>query len=373
MDPSSPLTTSLSTEENLLIRTGCRILESECKQSTFRFWGKVYGTQNDYYIVQSTIIHPFQMPTTYYSRDARIWQTLPAVKPSLRKTSPRLNGMFTGDPTFTSNFIEYHYAGENYYEPSTTSVKEEERLAYLVYCIDSEGFLIPKGSCGLDEKGFLVTNPAYDGMTHEQCRHLSSYLLYQPFSVQKTGPGFEDIGIADPGHNVLKPLSDTLPQDVVNPYGPWLFRQADDEDCVVMENTHWPGLFFWHSVETISYGRCYFGRGDKNIDVPFILSSPEDQDWVVDIGVVPDYDWKAPPFDAITVAEDFFAAEEARLEKLLPPLPEPKKPAVNGPEGESDGEKTEDPSTADETGTSGEPTSAEVTDASDQEEGEEQK
>lgn len=144
----------------------------------------------------------------------------------------------------------------------------------------------------------------------------------------------------------------------------------------MMENTQWPGLFFWHSVDTVSHGRCYLGRGDKNIDAPFMLGSPDDQDWVVDIGIVPDYDWRAPPTTAIAAAEDWFVQEEARLEKLLPPLPEPKTPSLKDgerAEGERDGsEKTDDPSTADETAdettASGEPTSAEVTDFSDQEE-----
>ena len=162
--------------------------------------------------------------------------------------------------------------------------------------------------------------------------------------------------------------------------GPWLFRDAEDENCVILESTQWPGLFFWHSVDTVQHGRCYFGRGDKNIDTAFILGNPEDQDWVVDIGIVPDYDWKAPPMAAIAAADDWFTQEEARLEKLLPPLPEPKKPSLKtggeAAEG-NEGETTDDPSSGDENSeeqtASGEPTTVETTDVSDQEEGEEAK
>ncbi|GAU98651.1 hypothetical protein RvY_09770 [Ramazzottius varieornatus] len=361
MDSGSPLANSLSIEENLLIRAGCRILESECKQGTFRFWGKVFGTQNDYYVLQSTTIHPFQMLTTYYSRDARIWQTLPRVQPKLQKSSPRLNGMFTGDPTFTSNFVEYHYSGEHYYEPTTTAVKEEDRLSYLVFCIDNECSVVPKGSAGLDEKGFLVQNPAYEGMTYEQCRDVDSYLLYKPCSIKKTQPGYEDIGIADPAHNVLIPLSETLPAESHSLYGVWAFRDAGEEECVIMESTQWSGFFFWHNINNTNHGQVYFGRGDKNIDVPFILGSPEEAELVVDIGIVPEYDWKALPKEAIKEAEEWFVEEEARLAKLLPPLPKPKPKASPKKEGE-EGEEGEDGEKTDESAADGGDTAAENTD-----------
>ena len=68
-------------------------------------------------------------------------------------------------------------------------------------------------------------------MTYEQCRDLSSYLLYKPFSVQKTGAGYDEIGIADPAHDVLQPLIDTLPQDITNPYGNFLAILKISEWC----------------------------------------------------------------------------------------------------------------------------------------------
>ena len=56
-------------------------------------------------------------------------------------------------------------------------------------------------------------------MTYEQCRSTDNYLLYKPCSVKKTQPGYEDIGIADPAHNVLIPMNETLPAESHSLYG----------------------------------------------------------------------------------------------------------------------------------------------------------
>ena len=147
----------------------------------------------------------------------------------------------------------------------------------------------------------------------------------------------------------------------MNFLGVWAFRDAGEEECVILESRQWSGFFFWHNINNTNHGRVYFGRGDKNIDVPFILGSPEEADLVVDIGIVPDYDWKALPLEAIKAAEGWFIEEEARLAKLLPPLPEPKAKAPAKKEGEETDEGDEGEKT-DESAAEGGDTTAENTD-----------
>ncbi|XP_055341620.1 radial spoke head protein 9 homolog [Paramacrobiotus metropolitanus] len=367
MDPQSPLASSISVEENLFIRTGCRLLESDTKQGPFAFWGKVFGTQNDYYVIQASTLHPFRAPVTYYSRDARIWQMLPLVSAILKKKSPRLSGMFTGDPSFTSHFVEYRYTSEAYYEPTTTPVKEEERLAYLVYSVDNEATIFPKGAVGLNEKGFLVRNPTYSGMSYDHCRDFHSYVVFKP-AFQSGIEKSSDVGIADPDYRFLRPLLAMEPADPQTTFGSWVFRDAMEMNCVLMENALWPGLYFWQNVGTPNYGRCYIGRGDKEIDAPFILGSSLDQELVVDIGIYPEYDYKAIPETALKEADEAFLADEERRKELLPPLPV-KEDAPGEVEGESKGEETSGAGgdTTEQEMTEGEPTSAEVTDVSEAE------
>lgn len=40
---------------------------------------------------------------------------------------------------------------------------------------------------------------------------------------------------------------------------------------VVLRSLLWPGLTFYHTPNTKSYGYVYVGTGEKNIDLPFML------------------------------------------------------------------------------------------------------
>lgn len=143
-----------------------------------------------------------------------------------------------------------------------------------------------------------------------------------------------------------------------------------------MENAQWPGFYFWQNIDNANFDSCYIGSGERNLDVPFIYGAAEDQEWVIDVGIVPDYDYKAPPEEALKAAEEAFLAEEERREKLLPPLPVKEVPPADGSlaEGGSDevskGETDETSGGGDTTEgetTDGEPPSTEVTDASENE------
>lgn len=72
MDPDSPFYGYLSAEEQILIRSGCAMLFDETKAESYRFWGKIYGTSGDYYVLQSVIYHPFQHPKAQYRLVIRI-------------------------------------------------------------------------------------------------------------------------------------------------------------------------------------------------------------------------------------------------------------------------------------------------------------
>jgi hypothetical protein len=101
----------------------------------------------------------------------------------------------------------------------------------------------------------------------------------------------------------------------------WIFYDSNEENCVIIENADWPGLYFWHKINNVNFGRFYFGRGDKEINAPFIIGNPKDQEWIVDVGIIADYDYKALPEEALKAAEVAFLADEERREKLLPSLP----------------------------------------------------
>jgi len=41
----------------------------------------------------------------------------------------------------------------------------------------------------------------------------------------------------------------------------------------VLRSLLWPGLTFYHAPRTKNYGYIYVGTGEKNLDLPFMLSA----------------------------------------------------------------------------------------------------
>ena len=67
MNASAPLYSYLTPEEHILIRSSCVLLSEESKRlHEYVFWGKILGLHNDYYVVQSTTLNPYELPVTQY-------------------------------------------------------------------------------------------------------------------------------------------------------------------------------------------------------------------------------------------------------------------------------------------------------------------
>lgn len=53
--------------------------------------------------------------------------------------------------------------------------------------------------------------------------------------------------------------------------GSWSVQMERGNALVVLRSLLWPGLTFYHTPNTKSYGYVYVGTGEKNIDLPFML------------------------------------------------------------------------------------------------------
>jgi len=62
---------------------------------------------------------------------------------------------------------------------------------------------------------------------------------------------------------------DTIQDDI--PKGSWVVREGNTTPLVTIRNLLWPGSFFYHVPGTSNHGHCYFGFGDKNVDLGFML------------------------------------------------------------------------------------------------------
>jgi len=59
---------------------------------------------------------------------------------------------------------------------------------------------------------------------------------------------------------------DIVDEDILK--GSWSLQATPQ---VVIRNLLWPGFFFYHIPGTPTFGHCYFGSGDKNVNLGFML------------------------------------------------------------------------------------------------------
>ena len=53
--------------------------------------------------------------------------------------------------------------------------------------------------------------------------------------------------------------------------GCWSLQFERGSALVLLRSLKWPGASFFHVPSTSSYGSLYFGIGERNKDIPFML------------------------------------------------------------------------------------------------------
>jgi len=53
--------------------------------------------------------------------------------------------------------------------------------------------------------------------------------------------------------------------------GCWSLQFERGSSLILLRSLKWPGSSFFHVPETPSYGCLYFGIGEPNKDIPFML------------------------------------------------------------------------------------------------------
>lgn len=47
--------------------------------------------------------------------------------------------------------------------------------------------------------------------------------------------------------------------------------QLISEKLIILHNLFWPGMMFYHKLNSPHYGFLYFGHGKKNMDIVFMV------------------------------------------------------------------------------------------------------
>jgi len=283
---------TLNCQEIIALQASLTILRSKEQYEKIFLWGKVFGLKSDYYIAYGLRDSEFEFPAKNFfvameGKGCEVPEgspegTLPInefeFQPLNRITediADRIialgpDKVFTGVP---SNPLEPPVDPDAAAEPPPEGVElppppqvlvEMDRLSQVVQEIDFDTAAVPKGTYALNENHQVVPSTDFKGLGVTEANSLTSYVHFRPptsvaclRALARTDVQFYS--------NFLDPLSTDLPK------GAWGIRQDPSVSLVTMRSLNWLGYVSYHIPGTTKFGGLYFGHGQKNRDLPFIL------------------------------------------------------------------------------------------------------
>jgi len=257
----------LSPEQKAALQTSLVILQSENKFNRVYFWGKILGVKDDYYIAQGVYKDEFELRRTFYSKDCVRWGLLPPATEAMRKQSKLAVGRFTGDPSYEYEHIQTKKVGdgeEAVEEEETIMIKEEDRLSSAVAEIDEDVRIVPRGAFIKTPTGKVIGNRSFEGLTVSEAAKLCNFMHFREPTVLNQKSLLQRANL-----DKAIDFMDSLEEDI--PRGSWALQFERGSGLVVLRSLLWQGYVFYHVPGTRCQGSVYFGSGEKNLDLPFML------------------------------------------------------------------------------------------------------
>ncbi|XP_054843489.1 radial spoke head protein 9 homolog isoform X1 [Eublepharis macularius] len=255
----------LSPEKRTALRTSLLLVQRDYRFEQVRLWGRIQGIRGAYYIAEGLGPDRAGARSRLYSLNCVDWSLLPPPTEEMIAMTGGIKGRFQGDPSYEYENYDKKEEGEKPYEEETgVLVKEEIRLVTTVDQIDKAVGIVPRGAYIKTPLGLVHENRTFEGLSLTEAKKLSSYFHFtEPVNLKnKTLLEKADL---DPCIDFL----DSLEHDI--PKGSWSIQVERGGRIVVLRSLLWPGLTFYHVPNTKQHGYIYFGSGEKNIDLPFML------------------------------------------------------------------------------------------------------
>jgi radial spoke head protein 9 len=297
-----------------------------------KLWGKVDGYNSDYYVAQAASGGnlPFDIAgrSSFYSVDGGVhWlQLLPAAKidEEQREFCDQIRGPFMGSPSYEYKVqkmlpveeaapiqeADVEDAPEEELDEEDEKVEDEDgdkadedgdkdddedgddkkadapkrpkfrilamaesiRLAYFVSEHDHACSIVPRGAflAGTGASTVPTRNRGFAGLDAT-----AAVLLQNYFHVQKPADSpvvstvvrnkeiFADT--FSPSWDFLTSIVDDMPQGI------WAVKYDPSLCMVTLQNLYFQGSIFYHVPNTNDFGQMYFGSGERNLDLCFVL------------------------------------------------------------------------------------------------------
>ena len=283
-----------------------------------QFWGKVIGVSGDYLIAQTVPQDVCGARQSFFSTDGGTnWISLPTLSQDQIDFCEQLRGRFIGNPNFQYKLrkdipveadaaaavpppVETEQVEAENDEAAADEEKEEgdaaadaapeaeenegdeqkskkkkpkfqiislpesHRLSRFVSTHDTACRLFVRGSF-LSKDDVVVKNRTFNGLDVPQALKLSSYLKVHG------GRANKETLIRSYAHHFNGTTDFLVPITEDRPEGVWSVKYDPALAIVTVQNLLFEGSLFWLKVNSAEYGQVYFGSGEINLDLCFML------------------------------------------------------------------------------------------------------
>ncbi|XP_060610019.1 radial spoke head protein 9 homolog [Anolis sagrei] len=255
----------LSPEKRAALRNSLLLVRRDYRFEQVRLWGRIQGIRGAYYIAEGLGPDRAGTRSRLYSLNCVDWSLLPPPTEEMVTLTAGLKGRFQGDPSYEYEQPDKKEDPERPYEEEVpTLIKEETRLVATVHQIDKAVGIVPRGAYVKSPLGPVHENRNFEGLSLTEGKKLSSYFHFTEPENLKNKTLLEKADL-DPAIDFL----DSLEHDI--PKGSWSIQVERGGRVLILRSLLWLGLTFYHVPNTKQHGYIYFGNGEKNIDLPFML------------------------------------------------------------------------------------------------------
>lgn len=287
---------TLSIPQRLAIRTSLLKLKMNENLENISFWGKIHGTAQDYFIAQSIAVNTSVHKLYYWSNDGGLtFAKLPELDDFIKSIAPHIRGLFTGNPTLKyrdpNKPVKLNEDGEpeeSETEDDVTETEEDdesldeearaakkaaerklnelERLAYQIRTIDHDTAIVPKGQYYMTATGEIQQNHAFKGLSIEDSRKIVNYLVLRTPQESRTLAKIRGAGVS----NNFDFLDSIVPHGA-NLKDSWSLHTDETGLHTHLRSLVWPGYEYHLEALSNESSGAYFGWGEKNGDLAFML------------------------------------------------------------------------------------------------------
>jgi len=259
---------ALTLGQRLAIKGALLKLKLQESLPNITFWGKIIGSEKDYFIAKSIIPGKMSFKTTYYvsvDEGVSFSELQECSKEAMDKASELKFEMFKGNLQFKYGPApEIEEDAEDGKVPDDSRLSELERLYYCVSSIDSETCLVPKGAFLLTATSKVEANKGYSGMPPSDLKKASSYALFRKPIDHKTIT-----------KNKCSSLSDRIEFldgiTSAKPKGIWAIQTDATGLSATIRHLGWTGYEFHITAGESGFESAYFGYGLYNHDIALMI------------------------------------------------------------------------------------------------------